>query len=174
MQLTDTMLMPSTMACPVAGNSAYVARPSMSDRSSPESATAALTAWSACAARGISADRVILENPTPLTATLHLFSHITTDLLLRLRLFVRQPELRQRDIVVQLLEDYFHAPSHLCLGIGRAQQIASQQGAWCRVELHNDAGIGYGRGKAFVPSVVHDGVGIDSAFAWHGLEREVG
>src|SRR5262247_28496 len=67
-QLTDTMDIPSTMACPVAGNSAYVA--------SPESSTAALTACSACAARGTSADRVILEKPTPLTATLHLFSHI--------------------------------------------------------------------------------------------------
>src|SRR5438132_936663 len=76
MQLTDTMDMPSTIACPDAGNSAYVARPSMSDMSSPESSTAALTACSACAASGTSADRVILENPTPLTATLHLFSHI--------------------------------------------------------------------------------------------------
>src|ERR671922_281951 len=76
MQLTDTMEMPSTIACPVAGNSAYVASPSTADMSSPESSTAALTACSACAARGTSADRVILENPTPLTATLHLFSHI--------------------------------------------------------------------------------------------------
>src|SRR5919109_4192491 len=75
-QLTDTMLMPSTIACPVAGNSAYVASPSMSDMASPESSTAAFTACSACAARGTSADRVMLENPTPLTATLHLFSHI--------------------------------------------------------------------------------------------------
>src|SRR5919108_5453168 len=76
MQLTDTMLIPSTMACPDAGNSAYVASPSMSDMASPESSTAALTACSACAARGTSADRVIVENPTPLTATLHLCSHI--------------------------------------------------------------------------------------------------
>src|SRR5919201_1296401 len=76
MQLTDTMVMPSTLACPDAGNSAYVASPSMSDMSSPESSTAALTACSACAARGTSADRVMLENPTPLTATLHRFSHI--------------------------------------------------------------------------------------------------
>src|SRR5499426_1611374 len=75
-QLTDTMLMPSTMAWPVAGNSAYVARPSTSAMASPESSTAAWTAWSAYSARGTSADRVILEKPTPLTATLHLFSHI--------------------------------------------------------------------------------------------------
>src|SRR5262252_7275690 len=80
MQLTDTMLMPSTMACPVAGNSAYVASPSMSAMASPESSTAALTACSACAASGTSADRVILEKPTPLTATLHLFSHIQPPL----------------------------------------------------------------------------------------------
>src|SRR5215813_7542519 len=76
MQLTDTMLIPSTMVCPDAGNSAYVASPSMADMSSPESSTAALTACSARAARGTSADRVICENPTPLTAILHLFSHI--------------------------------------------------------------------------------------------------
>src|SRR5262245_64015246 len=76
MQLTDTMLMPSTMACPDAGNSAYVANPSMADMSSPESSTAALTASSARAARGTSADRVNFEYPTPLTATLHLFSHM--------------------------------------------------------------------------------------------------
>jgi hypothetical protein len=50
----------------------------MSDISSPESSTAALAACSACAARGMSADRVMFENPTPLTATLHLFSHINS------------------------------------------------------------------------------------------------
>src|SRR5258707_15254029 len=48
----------------------------MSDISSPESATASLTAVSAWAASGISAERVTWENPTPLTATLHRFSHI--------------------------------------------------------------------------------------------------
>src|SRR5438105_2394175 len=48
----------------------------MSDIFSPESATAALTASSACAASGLSAVRVALENPTPLTATLHRLSHI--------------------------------------------------------------------------------------------------
>ena len=76
MQFTDTMVMPSTIACPVAGSSGYVASPSMSDRASPESSTAPLTAASACAASGISAERVTREKPTPLTATLHRFSHM--------------------------------------------------------------------------------------------------
>src|SRR6201982_464122 len=48
----------------------------MSDIHSRESATASLRAVSACAASGISAERVTLENPTPLTATLHRLSHI--------------------------------------------------------------------------------------------------
>src|ERR1700693_4194316 len=48
----------------------------MSDISRPESATASLTAVSAWAASGMSAERVTWENPTPLTATLHRFSHI--------------------------------------------------------------------------------------------------
>src|ERR1700746_3323796 len=48
----------------------------MSDICSPESATASFTAISAWAASGISAERVTFENPTPLTATLHRFSHI--------------------------------------------------------------------------------------------------
>ena len=42
----------------------------------PNSATASFTAVSACAASGISAERVTLEKPTPLTATLHRFSHM--------------------------------------------------------------------------------------------------
>ena len=50
----------------------------MSDISSPESATASLTAASACAASGMSAERVTLEKPTPLTATLHRFSHMAS------------------------------------------------------------------------------------------------
>src|SRR5205823_9322438 len=48
----------------------------MSDILSPESATASLTAASAWAASGISAERVTFEKPTPLTATLHRFSHM--------------------------------------------------------------------------------------------------
>src|SRR5215469_10327384 len=53
----------------------------MSDSSRPESATASLTAVSACEASGISAERVAFEKPTPLTATLHRFSHIPAILL---------------------------------------------------------------------------------------------
>src|SRR5215813_3097375 len=90
-QLTDTMDIPSTMACPVAGNSAYVASPSMSAMASPESSTAALTACSACAAKGTSADRVILEKPTPLTAT-YICSPTYNLPPGRLRLVWRQPE----------------------------------------------------------------------------------
>src|SRR4051812_37165906 len=53
----------------------------MSDSRSPESATASSTAVSACAASGTSAERVTFEKPTPLTATLHRFSHIWAFLL---------------------------------------------------------------------------------------------
>src|SRR5882762_6870709 len=53
----------------------------MSDILRPESATASLTAVSAWAASGMSAERVTLEKPTPLTATLHRFSHISVILL---------------------------------------------------------------------------------------------
>ena len=52
----------------------------MSDMARPESATAPLTASSAWAASGISAERVTFENPTPLTATLHRCSHMGIDL----------------------------------------------------------------------------------------------
>src|SRR6266851_10295703 len=48
----------------------------MSDIFSPESATASFTAVSAWAASGTSAERVTWEKPTPLTATLHRFSHM--------------------------------------------------------------------------------------------------
>src|SRR2546430_17547036 len=57
MQLTDTMDIPSTMACPVAGSSAYVASPSMSVLASPGASTAALAVWSAGSAQGNFADR---------------------------------------------------------------------------------------------------------------------
>ena len=49
---------------------------SLSDIARPESSTAPLTASSACAASGTSAERVTRENPTPLTATLHRCSHM--------------------------------------------------------------------------------------------------
>src|SRR5262245_7394823 len=156
MQLTDTMVIPSTIACPVAGSSAYVARPSMSDSPSPESATALLTASSACAARGISAERVTRENPTPLTATLHRCSHMRPTSW-RLRRVARQPELRQRDLVVQRLEDHLHATPDLRLRVRRLQQIGGQQGAGGVVELHDDARVGNGRGESSVAGVVHDG-----------------
>src|SRR5688572_18286184 len=120
MQLTDTMVMPSTIACPVAGSSGYVASPSMSDMASPESSTAPWTACSACAASGISADRVTREKPTPLTATLHRCSHM-------LWRAGRQPELRQRDVVVQRLEEHLHAPTHPGLRVGSVEQIRGQQ-----------------------------------------------
>ncbi|TMJ72099.1 MAG: hypothetical protein E6G73_13650 [Alphaproteobacteria bacterium] len=48
----------------------------MSDICSPESATASFTAVSAWTASGTSAVRETFEKPTPLTATLHRFSHI--------------------------------------------------------------------------------------------------
>jgi len=125
MQLTETMVMPSTTACPVAGSSGYVANPSMSDMVSPESSTAPLTASSACAARGISAERVTRENPTPLTATLHRCSHMR-PISLRLLCVVRQAELRQRDVVVQRLEDHLYATPHLRLRVGGLQQISRE------------------------------------------------
>src|SRR5947208_5117822 len=142
MQFTDTMVMPSTTACPVAGSSGYVASPSMSDMASPESSTAPLTASSACAARGISAERVTRENPTPLTATLHRCSHMRQISL------VRQPELRQREVVVQRLEDHLHATPHLRLRVRSSQQIGRQQGSWRVVELHDDARVRNGRGES--------------------------
>src|SRR2546425_10359121 len=172
MQLTETMVMPSTMACPVAGSSGYVASPSTSAMLSPESSTAPLTASSACAARGISAERVTRENPTPLTATLHRCSHMR-PISLRLLRVVRQPELRQRNVVVQGLEDHLHATPHLRLRVRSLQQIAGQQCSGCVVELHDDARVGNRRGKSPVTGVVHDGVGVDGALAADGFEREV-
>src|SRR3989442_9294290 len=168
MQLTETMVTPSMTACPVAGSSGYVARPSMSARASPESSTAPLTASSACAASGISAERVTREKPTPLTATLHRCSHIQP-----VYLSVRQPELRQRDVGVQRLEDHFHATAHLRLGVGRFEQVGRQQRAWGVVELDDDARVGHGRGEALVARVVHDRVRVDRARAADWLEREI-
>ena len=43
----------------------------------------------------------------------------------RLRLFSCQPELRQRDVIIELLEDHLDATPYPGLGIGRLQQIAS-------------------------------------------------
>src|SRR6266403_3204878 len=106
----------------------------MSDILSPESATASCTAVSAWAASGISAERVTLEKPAPLTATLHRFSHMwpLPSVGWRRR---REAKLRQGDVVVQLLEDDLDPPPDLRLGVGRVQQIAREQGAGCIVEL---------------------------------------
>src|SRR6516225_12186289 len=97
----------------------------MSEICSPESATASFTAVSACAASGISAERVILEKPTPLTATLHRFSHMWPLPSLG-RIGVREAKLGQCDVVVQLFEDDLHAPPDLRLGIRRLQQVAGE------------------------------------------------
>src|SRR5262245_21369602 len=173
MQLTDTMVTPSTTAWPVAGSSGYVASPSISDMASPESATAPRTASSACAASGTSAERVTREKPTPLTATSHRCSHMrrVSSGLLRVAL---EAELRQRELVVQWLEDHLDAASHLRLGAGRLQEVGGQQGARRVVELHDDARVGDGCCEALVAGVVHDRVRVDGAPAADRLERQIG
>src|SRR5437870_1504216 len=133
----------------------------MSDICSPESATASFTAASAWAASGISAERVTWEKPTPLTATLHRFSHIVASPPSLGRRRARKPELRQGDVVVELLEDDFDAPPDLRLGIRRFQQVAGKQRAGRIVELDDDAGVGHSGREAFVPGVIHDGVSVD-------------
>src|SRR6266705_3456312 len=104
----------------------------MSDSCSPESATASFTAISACAASGMSAVRETFEKPTPLTATLHRFSHIlptptrrTAGLRPACRRDAgapispspgpREAKLRQGDVVVQFLEHDLDAPADLGL-----------------------------------------------------------
>src|ERR1700693_3118488 len=94
----------------------------MSDIASPLSATAPCTASSAWAASGISAERVTLKNPTPLTAPLQRFSHMPLSLCVKHDLFrkpvstfrdhalfgrrrIDQTKLRQRDVVVERLEN---------------------------------------------------------------------
>src|SRR5262247_2584173 len=122
----------------------------MSDIFRPESSTAPLTASSAWAASGISAERVTFENPTPLTAILHRCSHMPINpptLVRRGRLRApRQTELRQRDVVVQRLEDHFHPPPDLRFRVGCLQKIPGQEGAGRVVELDDDARVGNGRG----------------------------
>src|SRR6185503_11298111 len=177
MQFTDTMVTPSITAWPVAGSSGYVASPSMSDIFRPESSTAPLTASSAWAASGISAERVTFENPTPLTAILHRCSHMPIDppkLVRRGRLrALCQTELRQRDVVVERLEDHFHPPPDLRFRVGRVKQVAGQQRSRRVVELDDDARVGNGRGESLVARVVHDRVRVDGALAAHGLELEI-
>src|SRR6516164_8755031 len=141
----------------------------MSDICSPESATASFTAVSAWAASGTSAERVTLEKPTPLTATLHRFSHIRPLPSLG-RCQAREAKLRQCDVVVQLLEDDLDAPPYLCLGIRRLQQIAGKQRAGRIFELDDNAGVGHRGREALVAGVMHDGVGVDRSGTAYGLE----
>src|ERR1700756_3555477 len=160
----------------------------MSDRASPESSTAALTACSACAASGISAERVTLENPTPLTATLHRFFHIwpfpslpwssppatklcNSPSLGRRR--AREAKLRQGDVVVQLFENDLDAPPDPRLRVFGVQQIAGEQCAGRIVELDDDAGVGHRGREALVARVIHDRIGIDRSNAAYGFEFEV-
>src|SRR5262249_45002336 len=141
----------------------------MSESSNPESATASLTAVNAWAASGISAERVTLEKPTPLTATLHRFSHMGP--LLRRR--ARQVELRQGDLGGQFLEHDLDAPPDLGFGILRFQKIAGEQCAGRIVELDDDAGVGHSRGEALVASVIHDRIGVDFSQTAYRLEFQV-
>src|SRR5271170_4816099 len=131
----------------------------MSDICNPESATASLTAVNAWAASGISAERVTREKPTPLTATLHRFSHIGLSSLGQCH--AREAELRQGDVVVQLLEDDLHPPPDLGLGILRLQQIAGEECPGRIVEFDDDARMGHRGGEALVAGMIHDGVGVD-------------
>src|SRR5688572_26542845 len=106
----------------------------MSSSLRPESATASLTASSACAASGRSAVRVALEKPTPLTAILQRFSHISLFPLTptlspragrgRFRHLLGQAPLWQREVVVQLLEDDFDALTDLRFGVLGIEQVA--------------------------------------------------
>src|SRR5262245_27115769 len=98
----------------------------MSSMARPESSTAPFTACSAWAARGISAERVTLENPTPLTATLHRCSHIW-PISSGLRGVAREPELRQGEVVVQPLEDHLDPAPHLRLRVGSLEEIGGEQ-----------------------------------------------
>src|SRR5712671_4142516 len=144
----------------------------MSDICSPESATASLTAVSAWAASGTSAERVTLEKPTPLTATLHRFSHMGLFSSLGRRR-ARKAKLRQCDVVVQLFEDDLDAPPDLRLGMRRLEQVAGEQRAGRIVEFDDDAGVGHRRREAHVARVVHDSVGVDFPATAHGLEFQV-
>src|SRR5438132_13340167 len=145
----------------------------MSDICSPESATASLTAVSAWAASGMSAERETFENPTPLTATLHRFSHMWPLPPSLGRRRGRQTKLRQRDVIVELLEDDLDAPPDLCLGVFGVEQIAGHQRARRVIEFDDDAGVGHRGAEALVAGVVHDGVGVDRSGTPHGFEFQI-
>src|SRR5205085_11525572 len=100
-----------------------VARTSMSQRLSTDCASAAFSAVSARATSGISAQRVTFEKPTPLMATLHRFSHIWRFLLLGPH--GSEAKLRQRDLVVQFLENHLDPPPDFHVGVYSVQEIAS-------------------------------------------------
>src|SRR5262245_63219037 len=118
----------------------------MSDIFRPDSSTAPLTASSAWAASGISAERVTFEKPTPLTAILHRCSHMPIDppkLVRRGRLrALRQTELRQRDVIVERLENHFHPPPDLRFRVGGVKEVAGRQCSRRGGELADDAWLG--------------------------------
>src|SRR5260221_8079288 len=84
-----------------------------------------------------------------------------------------QLELRQCDVVVELLEHNFHAATNLCLGKRSSQEIAGHKCARRVVELHDDRGVGHCRREALVAGVVHDRVGINRAYPAHWLELQI-
>src|SRR4051812_41481395 len=115
----------------------------------------------------MSALRETFEYPTPLTAILHRLSHMPSLPL------TREPELRQRNIIVQLLEDDLDATADLRFGILRAQQVAGEQRTRRLVKLHDDAGVRHGGGKALVTGVIHDRVSVDRAGPAHRFELKL-
>ena len=64
----------------------------------------------------------------------------------------RQPELRQRDVVVELLEHHLHAAADLRLGVRRIQQVAGHQRAGRVVELDDDARVGMAEANRLSPA----------------------
>src|SRR5216683_576908 len=99
---------------------------------------------------------------------------VQRTVLRRLSLDPREAKLRQRDVVVQLLEDHLDAPPDLRLGIGRFQEVAGEQRAGRIIEFDDDAGVGHGGREALVAGVIHDGVGVDRSDTAHGFEAKLG
>ena len=166
----------------------------MSDICSPESATASLTAVSAWAASGISAERVTLEKPTPLTATLHRFSHIGLPLTrvgvipsavqqflpAGSRARAQPSPHRARRNCGKVMSSFSFSkttstrrPTFASV-YRRFQQIAGHQRTGRIVELDDDAGVGHRGREALVAGVVHDRVGVDrSPIPAHGFEFQI-
>src|SRR5687768_17141123 len=108
----------------------------------------------------------------PLTATLQRCSHmIVSSSLWR---SARQPELRQRDLVVQRLEYHLDAASDFRFGVRCLEQIAGEKGTGRVVELDDDARVRHRGREALVAGVIHDRVRVDRALPPHRLERELG